>query len=99
MLCISLILWDGLKLYNPNTLPIRSVKIVGDYSHVDHQLLQQTILPFLTGCFLRMDSVGLTNQLQQLPWIDNASVRRIWPGTLQIHIVEKKPVLTGTMTI
>jgi cell division protein FtsQ len=92
VLCFSIILWTGLKLYNPNTLPIRAVKIVGDYSHVDHQLLRQTISPFLNNGFLRLDTSGLTNQLQQLPWVENAFVHRIWPGTLQINIIEKKPV-------
>lgn len=92
MLCFSIILWTGLKLYNPNTFPVRSIKISGDYSHVDHQILEQTILPFINNGFLRMDTTGLTNQLQQLPWVENASVRRNWPGTLQINIKEKTPV-------
>lgn len=92
VLCFSIILWAGLKIYNPNTFPVRSIKINGDYSHVDHQLLKQTILPFLNNGFLRMDTIGLTNQLLQLPWVENASVRRIWPSTLQINITEKKPV-------
>lgn len=92
VLVVSILLWLGLKIWNPNTFPIRSVKIVGNYSHVDHQQLRQTILPFINNGFLWIDLAGLKNQLVQLSWIENVSVRRVWPGILQINIVEKKPI-------
>lgn len=92
VLLVSFLLWVGLKVINPNTFPIRSVKIVGNYDHVDHQQLRQTILPFLNSGFLWVDETSLSNQLTQLPWIENATVQRVWPNRLQINIVEKTPV-------
>lgn len=92
VLLASFLLWVGIKIINPNTFPIRSVKIVGNYNHVDHQQLRQTILPYLNSGFLWVDETSLSNQLAQLPWIETATVQRIWPYKLQINIVEKAPI-------
>ncbi len=92
VLLISFLLWVGLKVTNPNTFPIQSVKIMGNYNHVDHLQLRQTISPYLKSGFLWVDETGLSNQLMQLPWVENATVQRIWPHILQITLVEKTPI-------
>jgi cell division protein FtsQ len=92
VLFISLFVLGGVKLLNPQTFPIQSVRIQGDYPHVDHALLRRTVLPFLHSSFLTMDAAGLQERLQQLPWVYQVKVKRVWPGTLLITLQEQKPV-------
>jgi cell division protein FtsQ len=80
------------KLTNTETLPIKSVKIEGDYTRVDHDALQQAIVPFLKGNIFTLNIVGLKDSILQLPWVYAASVARVWPDTVLVHIVQQTAV-------
>lgn len=92
ILFISLAVLGGVKLFNPQTFPVQSVRIQGDYPHVDHALLRRTVLPFLHSSFLTIDTSGLQARLQQLPWVFQVEVKRVWPGRLVITLQEQKPI-------
>jgi len=85
-------IWCWQKIANPQTLPIKTIQITGVYQHVDHNQLRQLILPYVAKGFLWMKDSALQDQLQQLPWIYSASVKREWPSKLAINLVEQKPV-------
>lgn len=89
---LSLLLCIGLKIMDPATFPIKSIKITGNYSHVDHQALQDAILPYMNKGFLWLDVNGLKEELVQIPWVATADVKRIWPNVLQINITERTPI-------
>lgn len=92
ILILCVFIWSWSKLTNPETLPIHSIKINGNFSSVNHELLQQTIAPFIQKGFFGVDRVGLQDRMQQLPWVHSVSVRRIWPDTLAIQIEQQQPV-------
>jgi cell division protein FtsQ len=92
ILFVSLTVLGGVKLFNPQTFPVQSVRIQGDYPHVDHALLRRTVLPFLHSSFLTIDATGLQARLQQLPWVFQVVVKRVWPGKLVITLQEQKPI-------
>lgn len=92
VLFLSCLFWAWSKITNPQTFPIHSVKITGNYPHLDHDLLRQTIIPFIQNGFVNLDSSGLNDRLAQLPWVYSASVQRQWPDTLLIQITEQNPV-------
>ncbi|HEX8771779.1 MAG TPA: FtsQ-type POTRA domain-containing protein [Acidimicrobiales bacterium] len=39
-----------------------------------------------------IDESAVANRLRSLPWVRSASVRRDWPGTLRLGLVERTPV-------
>jgi cell division protein FtsQ len=86
------IAWSWIKYQNVPVFPIQNVKINGVYPHVNHALLQQTILPFTQHGLLTMDASSLRDRLQQLPWVNTVNVQRAWPHTLAITLTEQKPV-------
>jgi cell division protein FtsQ len=91
VLFISIALWGFHEIYEPSVLPIRSVKIAGDFTHLDHTTLQKMVTSYSSKGFLGIDMSGLKESLQKLPWAYTASVWRVWPDTLQINITEQTP--------
>jgi len=92
LLLVSILIWGWLKLTNPENFPIYNVQIRGNYVHVDHNNLRQTIVPFIQKGFLMMDTRGLQDRLLQLPWVATAKVQRIWPDKIIIYLTEQHPV-------
>ncbi|MCU1455112.1 MAG: Polypeptide-transport-associated domain protein FtsQ-type [Acidimicrobiales bacterium] len=41
---------------------------------------------------LEVDPGAVRSRVERLPWVDHASVRRQWPGTVTIRITERRPV-------
>ena len=78
-------------LTDPGHSPLRRVDIKGDFRYLDKAQLQSTLAPMLENGFFKIDVAGVQQQAEALPWVKRASVRRIWPDRLQIHIVEQQP--------
>lgn len=91
-LLVGLLIGGWFKLTNPATLPVHQVKIEGNFSHIDRSALRETILPFIDKGFLGVDVVSLQDRLQQLPWVYSATIKRIWPDTVVITLVEQRPI-------
>lgn len=83
------LLWCMVKLHNPDTFPIRSVRIVDAQSFTDHTALRETISPFLSQGMVRLDTLQLQKSLLSLPWIKDVHILRQWPDKLIITITEQ----------
>ncbi len=77
---------------DPSVLPVRVVGVDGDIAHLDRQRLQTAVAEAVDGSFFSVDLARIRRQLEQLPWIESASVRRIWPDTLRVQVVEQVPL-------
>jgi cell division protein FtsQ len=84
--------WAWLKISNPNTFPIRTVKIIGITNHVNHQLLQNTVTAYLSRGMLWINIRDLEQAVNQLPWVENATLTRKWPDEIFIQITEQTPI-------
>jgi cell division protein FtsQ len=90
MLCISLFLWGWVTLRDPETVPIETVNIAGDYQHIDSKQLQQLVLPYVATGFFSVNLVALKDRLLEVPWVADATISRVWPHTINVTIVEQK---------
>ena len=73
-------------------LPIAKVRVEGDLSYISQQAVQQHIEPFVQASFFSVDLVGMRNELEQMPWIASAQVRRVWPDQLVVKLEEQLPI-------
>lgn len=74
------------------SLPVQRISITGELEHTQAQVVQDIVQPSLVGGFLNADLHQIQRQLESLPWIYEATVRRRWPAALEIHILEELPI-------
>lgn len=98
LLLICALIWSWQKLTNPAVFPVRAVQIRGNYNHVDHTVLRQTVLPFIQKGWVNLDESALQDRLQQIPWVNSVSVHRALPGKLIITLTEQTPIARLTDT-
>lgn len=74
------------------SLPVQRISVTGELEHTQAQAVQDMVQPGLAGGFLNADLQQIRRQLEGLPWIYEATVRRRWPAALEIHVVEETPI-------
>ena len=92
LLTLLVLIGGGVYLHQEDTLPVLHVTVEGDLQHTDRQQLQQVVKPYVTGSFIDVDVAGLRTAAQQLAWVDQIQVRRVWPDTLHLIVSEHQPV-------
>jgi cell division protein FtsQ len=79
-------------LLDPHTLPIQRVQISGQFRHLNSAQLQEAVAGTVVGGFFTVDVEAVMRAARTLPWVDTASVRRVWPDTLRLEVVEQVPL-------
>jgi cell division protein FtsQ len=71
-----------------NYFPIKEVKIIG-VQRTDPHEVQRLLTPLVKKGFFTVNIDVIKDCLIQFPWIAEASVRRVWPNQIFIHLAEK----------
>lgn len=79
-------------LSNPQTLPVNKIRVHGAFVNVDEAMLHRAIASVIAGGYFNVDVERVREVVEQLPWVSKASVRRVWPDTLSVSVIEQKPV-------
>jgi cell division protein FtsQ len=93
VMCVLLVAVAYQQLNMRTVLPISSVKIEGEFKYLDKEQLREQVMPVVDGGFFSVDLVTVRNALIELPWVEDASVRRQWPDQLLVRVMEKQPVV------
>ena len=70
--------------------PIRTVHVEGNFARVSSPQVEAAMHGHLDQGFLAVDIKQLQTEIADLPWVKSASVRRSWPASLQVAIVEEQ---------
>lgn len=81
--------WDYTK---PKNFPIRQVKIVGSYDHLDKKALQDIISSYTKNGFFYINVISMKYKILALPWVSSAEIRRKWPDTIVVTLVQEQAV-------
>jgi len=102
---VSVCVWSYLKVNDPATLPITKVRALGDFSYVTEEMLHLALTNgvekskenkglsiFENKGFFNIDVDVIKSRIENMAWVKQASVQRVWPDTLVIEVVEHTPV-------
>lgn len=81
---------DWLK--DEQRMPVQVINFSGDFSHVNVGRLERLVRQSQPGSFFELDVNEVFTLIEAQPWIYRASVRKQWPNTLKIYLVEQQPV-------
>jgi len=76
------------RLLHPNAFRVEHVRLDGEFRHLDVAELEQAVAPLAGGNFFAMDLGRIERAAEALPWVQRASVRRYWPWSVEITVVE-----------
>ncbi len=79
------------KIKQTNAFPIHHVKIYGA-KNVNPREVEHVLLPLVNKGFFAVEVDFIKEQLLQMPWIAEVSVRRSWPDQVFITITERQAV-------
>jgi len=96
LLTAVLLGWLFQQLADPLTLPIRKIRVQGALVHVNEAMLRNSVVDKVQGGYFNIDVASLRNTVEQLAWVKTAAVRRVWPDTVVISVVEEQPLAIWT---
>ncbi|MGE4800950.1 cell division protein FtsQ [Yersinia hibernica] len=96
LMVLGTILWGGWVVVgwmkDASRLPLSKLVVTGERHYTTNDDIRQAILALgAPGTFMTQDVNIIQQQIERLPWIQQASVRKQWPDELKIHLVEYVP--------
>jgi len=80
------------KLQDPEFLPLSVVRIDGDFKYLSRTQLEQAVSGVVTQNFFGVDLDAVKHAAQELSWVEQVTVRRVWPDTIEMNVVEQNPL-------
>ena len=77
---------------DPYRFPLNVVEVKGDFRYLDRTQLEKSIAPHTEGGFFTVDVAAICAAAEQLPWVYQAKVQRVWPDSLRLQIEEQQPI-------
>lgn len=69
--------------------PVSKVRIENQWQRISEAEVGKLLTPFMGNGFFDFDVVEAKKELELHPWVLQASVTRIWPDTLSLHLTEQ----------
>lgn len=85
-------LWDAVA--HAEALRMRALLVSGPFERVAQAEVYARVRGHLAANFLQLDLDAVRADVEALPWVARAAVRREWPGTLRVDVTEEVPVAT-----
>jgi cell division protein FtsQ len=80
------------RVFNPNKFLIDEIEVYGSFHHVDGEQVKQIVETAIKGNFFSVSLHKLESEIKKIPWVYSVSLRRKWPSTITVDVVEVQPV-------
>ncbi len=93
VLVVTVVIYGAVdSVFDPESLPVNSMRIETPLEHVQPEQLREVVGEDASTGFLHVDVDQIRTDLETLPWVKRASVRRSWPDQLVLRIEEQQPM-------
>lgn len=69
-------------------LPLQTITLARPPAHLTTAQIEDAARRAVNGTFLTTDIDRARSVFEELPWVRNASVRRVWPGSIEVDLEE-----------
>jgi len=76
----------------PGRLPLRVIDVNGDFQRLRPVEIQRTVVAAIDGGFFTCDMQRLRGAVLAMPWVEDVSIRRVWPDRLSMVVTEQVPL-------
>ncbi len=80
------------RLLVPSAFQVGKVRLEGSFQHLDPEVLNEVVMSAMDRNFFAVDLQRIEQAVRDLPWVYQATVRRVWPDSIHIRVVEQQPV-------
>ncbi|MBV1874144.1 MAG: cell division protein FtsQ/DivIB [Gammaproteobacteria bacterium] len=87
-LMLFLIFWPGISSF----ATIENISIGNPLKYVRKNNVEQLLQDSLKRSFFELNIKNIASKLDEIPWVDSAEVRKVWPNLLYIEIKEQAPL-------
>ncbi|WP_133130395.1 cell division protein FtsQ/DivIB [Legionella yabuuchiae] len=81
-----------LFIADPSRFPINTIQISATYQHISRTQLEKILSNYMGSSYFTLPTGELLHQLRALDWTEQVEIDRVWPDTMKITLIEKKPV-------
>ncbi|MEO1905319.1 MAG: FtsQ-type POTRA domain-containing protein [Methylococcales bacterium] len=84
--------YEEIKTGIVDSFPIRYVRVTGTFQYLLKSDVKKVTGVAVQESFLTVDIIAIRKAVEGLPWVDSATVSRVWPDIIDIHVVEQSVV-------
>ncbi|MCB1789009.1 MAG: cell division protein FtsQ/DivIB [Gammaproteobacteria bacterium] len=79
-------------LSQPGRLPLKVVDVKGEFQNLTQTAVRDAANRVIDGGFFSCDMQKLRAAILAMPWVDDVSIRRVWPDKLSMTVTEHVPL-------
>jgi len=73
-------------------LPVAKVEVRGELAFMNKAEIRSIVEDNISGGFFTVDLNHVREIVSQQAWVENVSLRRLWPDALEVFVEERKPI-------
>ncbi len=91
---VGFIIYWQVSLYTqPSNKPINTVRVLGEIEFTERQKIMENVSDYAGWGFFHVDVDAIRLQVENMPWVAKAKIKRIWPDALEVVVEEHKPLV------
>jgi len=85
--------WQEVKAQGADWLPIKYIRVEGAFQYIAKDQIKQVLKEQVSTGLYNTDIQQISESVQHLSWVNDVTVKRVWPDSIDIKIKEQRPIV------